>query len=470
MSTDPGQRARWGTINQLTWVGAFVLFQLVSLPLLVDRWGTQLYGDWLILFTVPVYVSLANLGLHVAVGNRVSGFIAVDEPGRAVALYRSYTRVVGLLGASLAAALALTCWRLDVRSAFGLEAISTADARLIAGLLVLYACSGIYAGTFPVAFRLTERFHVGIAYNAGFRIAELVLLLGAAALGASPVGVAWVLLGTRLAMTVALRVLAAREVASVLPDGPRSTRAGLREQVADLRGLGTASIAAAVFPFGTVVLCQGILLIISRSMSSRDVVAVNTFRTISNAIYQLSQAMSIGVLPEIATNLAKGAIEPARRLRSAYLSALWILGGGFSIVAVIVLGPALRVWTDGEVAPDRPLVAMLLLAALLDATALALASGAIATNTHQRFAATYVAISTGVLVLVGLTLEADRLWIVGAALVLGGVLVVIDALGESKRAFGDAHRTDAACDTLQSASTLVRRPRELVSGLRGRSV
>lgn len=448
-------------MSQLSWVGAFVLFQLASVPLCVSRWGTELYGDWLILFTVPVYVTLANLGIHVAVGNRVSALVATDHVGRAVELYRSYTRLVVQLGALVGLALVAGAYATDVRGLLGLEVVTGSQAHQIAAVFVCFAALGIVAGTFPVAFRLTNRFHLGVAANAAFRVAELVAIVVAVALDATPLGVAVVLLVARTVTTVGLWRLAARELAAVRPSAGSAIRSV--PTISDLRGLGTASLAAAVFPFGTVALCQGILLVISRSMPSIYVVAVNTLRTISNSIYQLSQAMSIGVLPELATSLATGDRARATRMRSRYLAVIWIAGGAFSVVALIVLGPALRIWTRGEVSSDHLLMGLLLLAALLDATALALASGTVARNTHQRFALKYVGIAALSLVIVALTVRADRLWVVGAALALGGVLTVRAALVEAQEAFGDERRYGPLSAAATTTLDLVRHPRALAA-------
>jgi hypothetical protein len=56
------------------------LVRFVSVPLFLHAWTTEMYGEWLILYSLLAYFSLGNLGFAQAAAN-ATGFDAQDRPG-----------------------------------------------------------------------------------------------------------------------------------------------------------------------------------------------------------------------------------------------------------------------------------------------------------------------------------------------------------------------------------------------------
>ena len=40
-----------------------IVIQLAGVPILLHAWGTQLYGEWLILAAIPTYLSMTDFGV-----------------------------------------------------------------------------------------------------------------------------------------------------------------------------------------------------------------------------------------------------------------------------------------------------------------------------------------------------------------------------------------------------------------------
>ena len=49
--------------------GANILIQILSIPLFIKYWGIDIYGDWLILITIPAYLSISDFGFTTISGN-----------------------------------------------------------------------------------------------------------------------------------------------------------------------------------------------------------------------------------------------------------------------------------------------------------------------------------------------------------------------------------------------------------------
>ena len=64
-----------GTYGQLVQL----VVQLLSLPVFTAHWGLAGYGSWLILFTLPSTLAIADLGLTSAGGNSMTAAAARGE-------------------------------------------------------------------------------------------------------------------------------------------------------------------------------------------------------------------------------------------------------------------------------------------------------------------------------------------------------------------------------------------------------
>ena len=53
--------------------------QLVSLPIFLKYWGADLYGEWLILSSIPIYLSMSDIGFGVAAANEMTMKIAQNK-------------------------------------------------------------------------------------------------------------------------------------------------------------------------------------------------------------------------------------------------------------------------------------------------------------------------------------------------------------------------------------------------------
>jgi len=53
-------------------LGINIAIQLLSLPLFLQHWDTSTYGAWLVLSAIPAYLSMADVGMVTAAGNKMT--------------------------------------------------------------------------------------------------------------------------------------------------------------------------------------------------------------------------------------------------------------------------------------------------------------------------------------------------------------------------------------------------------------
>lgn len=66
-----------------------IIVQLVGVPILLHAWGVQLYGEWLILFAIPAYLSMTDLGFTQCAANDMTARVARGDRAGALAVFQS---------------------------------------------------------------------------------------------------------------------------------------------------------------------------------------------------------------------------------------------------------------------------------------------------------------------------------------------------------------------------------------------
>ena len=52
------------------------LIQLISVPVFLQHWGTHMYGEWILLNTIPSYFGLSDIGFGSVAGNEMTVVMA----------------------------------------------------------------------------------------------------------------------------------------------------------------------------------------------------------------------------------------------------------------------------------------------------------------------------------------------------------------------------------------------------------
>ena len=89
-----------------------IVIQLAGVPILLHAWGTQLYGEWLILAAIPTYLSMTDLGFSQSAGNDMTARMARGDIAGALAVFQSLSVLVyGLALAGLVLVALVAAWR-----------------------------------------------------------------------------------------------------------------------------------------------------------------------------------------------------------------------------------------------------------------------------------------------------------------------------------------------------------------------
>ena len=359
-----------------------IFIRLAEVPLLLTFWGTQLYGEWLMLSAIPVYLSISDGGFAGAACREMTirgG--AGDKTGVRAVFQSTWLLLVavsfaaGLLAFGFVQAAPLKDW-------LGFSVMKSLEIKFVLLLLVAHVLIGFQGGLLYGGFWVTGRYPIGMYLIAGTQLLEFLGLAAAVALGGGPVQAVLGYLAGRLLGT-GLMWLGQRQASPWLRHG--FSHASFSE----LRRLTAPAFASLAFPLGNALNIQGMRLVVGLALGPSAVAVFVPLRTLSRIVMQPGSIINRLIEPEMALAFGANNILLFRRLftRSCQL-ALWGCLG-----VCLLVGPGahwiLPVWTGDKVAMHWPTYIVFLASGLINGIWYTALMVPYATNRHGRIAIFY---------------------------------------------------------------------------------
>ncbi len=334
-----------------------VVIQLAGVPILLNYWHAQLYGEWLILFAIPSYLSMTDLGFAQSAGNDMTARVARGDKIGALTVFQSlaalvlFSAVVGLL--LVGAAIRL----LPLGSWVHFSGLAAPDVRWVLWFLAAEVLVKLADGINHAGFRATGDYamHVAIYYSTLLAQHSSIWLL--AAFGRGPVAAAAAFFIIRAAVTPAVALLLTRR-------HPWLHFGFAQARFAELRALLRPALANTSLPLAQALNVQGMVLVVGATLGALAVVTFSTLRTLTRLALQLVLTVSNAAEPELAAAYGSGDRTLLRTLYHHTLRA------GFWLALAAALGLALtgigilQFWTHGRVIMEPLLFNWLLASAV----------------------------------------------------------------------------------------------------------
>jgi hypothetical protein len=125
------------------------IIQLVGVPILLYAWGAQLYGEWLILFAIPAYLLMTNLGFSLSAANDMTARVGHADALRVFQSLATLIYAIAGVGIVLSAAL---LWRLPLQDWLHFQAMDTDAARWVLWLLAAQVFATLLDGVNRAGF------------------------------------------------------------------------------------------------------------------------------------------------------------------------------------------------------------------------------------------------------------------------------------------------------------------------------
>jgi O-antigen/teichoic acid export membrane protein len=391
------------------------LIQISSVPLFIYCWGKGLYGEWLILYSIPSYLAISDLGFTTATTNTMVMAVARNERPAALKAFQSTWVLLSLVSVTLvlvSAPLLLSC---PLDQWFGFVHLDSSSSALVVTLLLLYAVFNIQSGLLYGVYAAEGAYGFGVFLLGCVRLGEFALLGSVVVMGYGPVVGACVLLGARVFGLLVLRGFLYRTA-------PWLSYGVAHADLATVRRLWSPSIGFVKLTMGNILNIQGPIVLIGAVLGPPAVVVFSAVRMLARVLIMILSSFQTTLIPEFARAYASNDMGLVRLLhaRAMQLFSWFCL---FATVGLVSCGVwVVDAWTGGEVV--APPVLLGLLAAVSGVYGLRFSSFLVlySSNQHQATATTYFILN--VLGLLAASVLAGPLGLAGVAL----ALVLVEAL------------------------------------------
>src|SRR5580692_12684631 len=81
------------------WIGklAGTIIQLIQIPVFLHFWITPLYGEWMIVNSIPYYLSFTNAGFGTVAGNEMTMMVARNDREGALRVFQSCCWLIAII-------------------------------------------------------------------------------------------------------------------------------------------------------------------------------------------------------------------------------------------------------------------------------------------------------------------------------------------------------------------------------------
>lgn len=327
--------------------------QLVGIPILLRAWGTHTYGEWLILFALPSYLSMTDLGFSISAANDMTAQVARGNKSEALAVFQSIFAFLIFVTVIMITVIVATLFLLPDSYFFHLVQYSSSKTRLILLLLTCSVFMRIFDGINQAGFRSNGEYAVHATIYTTVGLTQQLSIWVTALLG-------YGLLGAALSYTV-VTLVCIPCTSLFLVVRHRWLRFGFKSaRFHEVRRLSVPALGNVGIPLAQSLSNQGMVIIVGTILGPSTLVAFSTLRTLTRLAFQILIGISNAAEPEFASF----ALETDTRYLENLFGQIMRLSFWSASPLILILfffgNVIFKAWTSGKVPMNETLFLWLL--------------------------------------------------------------------------------------------------------------
>lgn len=321
--------------------GLTVLLQLAMVPVLIWAWGATLYGEWIILYTIPGYLALTDFGIIASANNRIEAQCARRYFGAANRTYfNSLIVLTGMIAIVIGAGTLL--W-LTIGENFSSLFVSLTrnEVLKVSTLLFLDAMLLLAFNHHTGLYRTLGRFNWTVNWQAIGRTLPIFGLCAAAGFGATLILAASIMLSMRLAIFGIMIIDLRRRITWL-------RFSWLRGSHSEVRRLIRTAVGFMTLPLSNMIYLHTTTILVAALTTPSMVAAFSTMRTFLRMIIQIVAISGRSHWSEISTATARGEHDRVQAMQGKVMRQTLALST-VAVVGYLSLGKQFYVlWTGGK--------------------------------------------------------------------------------------------------------------------------
>lgn len=405
------KRTLSGTLVTTAGTVITALQQLLLVPLFLWAWGKDVYGEWLAIYAVVVYLPLLNIGMQNCVINGLTQSRSKGDMSEYIRILHSTLRLYLLVTVSFAFVYGLFVFLAPFTSWLKIVKTPEMEVRYATFILGLYMLStipfGLATGVYQSLGQFPRKAMVG-----SMQQVLLILLLT----------IVLFLKGSMVMASLVHCIAIAAVIFYVVFDVQRrypDVKFGFSHADWEVAiKFIVPSLFFFVISLSYMIKLQGSVLVISSILGSGAVAVFCIHRTLANVIWQMVNPTRLAVWPEITAADASGREAQVRLLHNALMKLTLFMSISFAIFLYFSGENIIRMWTGGKIGFQSSLWLLLLIYLPITCVFENSALFQMSTNKHYRVAICQItSVTFGIILSIMLT----KVWGITGAL-LGFVI------------------------------------------------
>ena len=322
---------------------ANIIFQIISIPLFLHYWGKDLYGEWLLLVTIPTYFSIADLGFGSVAGSEMTMLASKGDKEAVLEVFQSSWVVISLISVVIFLITIIVLPNMPINRLMNISRISENQTYLILFLLMGQVVLSQQTTLFTAAYKSSGDYALNTVMRTIEFVAVNTLIIVVIACGGGPLEAAIAgLVGWSIGNTIIFLDLKHR-----LPWLHHGWRHSSRVTICRLV---IPSLSLLSLPLAYSITLQGALVVVGSMLGPTAVVVFSTSRTLARLIRQITNTLTDSAWPELSSAFGRGDISIARRLHR-YTSQITLWIGFIFGIFMMMCGPLIfAFWTHRKIA------------------------------------------------------------------------------------------------------------------------
>src|ERR1700753_2189306 len=115
------------------WIGKLsaTLIQFIQIPVFLHFWSVPLYGEWMIVNSIPAYLNFSNAGFGSVAGNEMTMMVARNDREGALRVFQSCWGLIPIIRTALILLPRGTLYYFPAAHLLKLSALSESDTKWI---------------------------------------------------------------------------------------------------------------------------------------------------------------------------------------------------------------------------------------------------------------------------------------------------------------------------------------------------
>ncbi|MDG2535770.1 hypothetical protein P6144_19065 [Sphingomonas sp. HITSZ_GF] len=334
------------------------IVQFAQVPLFLFFWSADTYGEWLLLYSIPSYLALADFGMGDAGANAMVREMAAGRREQARAIFAAIRVFIAAINMVLLLALGLVLYVLHAQDALPLHHITGDELTATLFWLGIAVCASLAGSINFAGLRGIGRYPEQSMIWSVVSLIELGAIALALAITPRASVVAAALAAVRVAQWLFLGLyLRFREREVVL-----LRLAGVWAQ---LRALIVPSLGFMAFPIANAILFQGYNILVGLALGAHSLVVYSASATASRVLQMVFVPIYSTLMAEAAILLGRGRTLFLRNLHRAMAFAIGVAAplAGFGLFVLVVL--IFPFWVQRKVELDMAAFIVLILVNVL---------------------------------------------------------------------------------------------------------